>query len=110
MQISEVGSLLEEVAVDLVEGGGLVAVEEGVGVGQIEESVVSEGQGARFAWILAPTFHFLRIQPHRFEYCAVDDALQAHQCKYTQPYKHHDQHYPANISFLYLHTNPICNE
>ena len=45
-QIGEVGSLLEKVAVDLVEDGGLISVEEGVGVGQIEESVVSEGQGS----------------------------------------------------------------
>ena len=79
-QIGEVGSLLEEVAVDLVEGGGLVAVEEGVGVGQVEESVVSEGQSARLAWVLAPALHLLRIQPHWFQHCVVDDALQPHQC------------------------------
>ena len=45
VQIGEIGSLLEEVAVDLVEGGGLVTVEEGMGVGHVEESVVSESQG-----------------------------------------------------------------
>ena len=64
MEMGEVGFLLEEKGVDLMELWGLVVVEELVGVGHVEEGVVSEGDCFGLSWVLSPGGDFLWVHPY----------------------------------------------